>query len=151
VLDNIEHEILVQPAHPTARRMHPMSDQKSQARAQGAMARGDRAAAEQEAAVALDLAKAAIADRGLNYGKPEDNFARIARRWRVHVLNRFGLNVPFDGASVAIMCDDIKSARIENDPNHIDSWVDKARYRACDGEIAASGTTAGTTIPDPIR
>lgn len=84
----------------------------------------------------LDLAKAATADRGLNYGKPEDNFTRIARRWRVHILNRFDVDIPIDAVSVAIMCDDLKTARLENDPTHLDSWVDKAGYSACGANIA---------------
>jgi hypothetical protein len=86
----------------------------------------------------LDLAKAATADRGLNYGKPEDNFERIARRWRVHILNRFDIDVPIDAASVALMCDDIKTARLENDITHKDSWVDKAGYAACGAEIVSA-------------
>ena len=84
----------------------------------------------------LDLAKKATADRGLNYGKPEDNFERIARRWKVHILNRFNIDVPIDAISVAIMCGDIKKARLENDPTHLDSWVDDAGYAACGAEIA---------------
>ena len=85
----------------------------------------------------LDLAKGAVADRGLNYGKPEDNFARIAARWRTHLKNRFGLEVPVDAASVAMMMQDMKLARLENDPSHLDSWVDAAGYAACGAEIAA--------------
>ena len=54
----------------------------------------------------LDLAKGAVADRGLNYGKPEDNFARIAARWRTHIKNRFGVEVAIDAASVAMMMQD---------------------------------------------
>ena len=85
----------------------------------------------------LDRAKSAVADRGLNYGEPEDNFGRIAARWRVHLKNRFGLDVAIDSASVAIMLDDMKSARLENDPSHLDSWIDKAGYASCGGEVAA--------------
>jgi hypothetical protein len=86
----------------------------------------------------LDRAKNAVADRGLNYGKPEDNFTRIARRWVVHIKNRFNIDVPLDAISVAIMCDDLKSARLENTPDHLDSWVDKAGYAACGANIAAN-------------
>ena len=84
----------------------------------------------------LDLAKAATADRGLNYGKPENNFERIAARWRVHIANRFGVDVAIDGASVALMMADVKIARLENAPDHADSWVDLAGYAACGAEIA---------------
>jgi len=84
----------------------------------------------------LDAAKQATADRGLNYGRPEDNFNRIAARWRTHLKNRFALDVPIDGASVAIMMSDMKAARLENDIRHVDSWVDFAGYVACGAEIA---------------
>lgn len=86
----------------------------------------------------LDAAIKAVADRGLNYGKPEDNFERIAGYWRVHFWNRFMIEVPLDGASVAIMMDLMKTARLDNDPKHMDSWIDKAGYAACGGEIASS-------------
>lgn len=84
----------------------------------------------------LDAAQAAVADRGLNYGAPEQNFERIARRWRAHLINRFGVDVPIDGASVAIMLIDLKVARLENNPGHVDSWVDAAGYAGCGGELA---------------
>lgn len=86
----------------------------------------------------LDKAQLAVADRGLNYGKPEDNFARIALRWRTHIRNRFGVDISgLDAASVAIMCADLKLARLENTPSHLDSWVDLAGYAACGANIAA--------------
>lgn len=100
----------------------------------------------------LDLAIAATADRGLNYGAPENNFARIARRWNAHLLNKFGENlethrvdnVYLDATDVALMCADLKIARLENSPDHQDSWVDLAGYAACGAEIALGGT--GTTL-----
>jgi hypothetical protein len=84
----------------------------------------------------LDLAKEATADRGLNYGKPEANFDRIAARWRAHLLNRFGADLAIDGASVAMMMIDVKLARLENCAGHLDSYVDIAGYAACGAEIA---------------
>ena len=83
----------------------------------------------------LEKAKAAVGDRGLNYGKPEDNFNRIAARWNAHVLNRWGIHVGFDAVDVAIMCADLKLARLENDPKHLDSWVDLAGYAACGANL----------------
>jgi hypothetical protein len=89
----------------------------------------------------LDAAKLAIADRGLNYGRPEDNFARIAAHWNAFLFNRGivasggGLISPGD---VAIMCALLKIARLENDPGHHDSWVDLAGYAACGAEIELS-------------
>lgn len=89
----------------------------------------------------LDLAKAAVADRGLNYGEPEDNFERIAARWRVHIKNRFGIDVPIDAVSVSIMCIDLKLGRLENQTDHLDSWVDVAGYAGCGANIACEDPT----------
>lgn len=84
----------------------------------------------------LDLAGAAVADRGLNYGKPEDNFQRIATLWNAHLENR-GLRsdwalTPADVAQMMIL---LKIARLEHQPKHQDSVVDIAGYAACLGEI----------------
>lgn len=89
----------------------------------------------------LEKAKDAVADRGLNYGRPEDNFARIAALWSTHLANR----VDSDGttsdaprltaADVAQMMVLMKVARLENDPSHADSWVDIAGYAACGAEL----------------
>ncbi len=84
----------------------------------------------------LDAAIDAVTDRGLNYGRPEDNFARIARRWEVHLLNRYGRVVKLDAHDVAMMMVDMKVARLENSPAHADSWVDVAGYAACGGAMA---------------
>jgi hypothetical protein len=80
----------------------------------------------------LDAAKAAVADRGLNYGSPEDNFGRIARLWNAHLVNR-GVNPQFEitAHDVAMMMGLMKTARLENDPTHLDSWTDIAGYAAC--------------------
>ncbi|BAQ16080.1 DUF6378 domain-containing protein [Methyloceanibacter caenitepidi] len=77
-----------------------------------------------------------VGKRGLNYGTPEDNFARIARRWTVHFKNRYGPDMEVDELDVAILCADLKLARLENEPTHMDSWKDIAGYAACGGEIA---------------
>ena len=84
----------------------------------------------------LELAVKATNARGTEYAPPAENFDRIARRWRAHLMNRFGLEVPIDGISVALMCADIKSARLEHDPTKHDSWVDGCGYFACGAEIA---------------
>ena len=84
----------------------------------------------------LDRAKEAVADRGLNYGAPENNFTRIAERWNAHVLNRYGEVVCLDATDVAIMMLDVKLARLENQSNHLDSWIDVAGYAACGANIA---------------
>ncbi len=88
----------------------------------------------------LDLAREATADRGLNYGKPEDNFARIAMLWNAHLCNRGIIDVTVNGfvltpGDVAMMCALLKVARLQHQPGHQDSWVDLAGYAACGAEI----------------
>jgi hypothetical protein len=86
----------------------------------------------------LQAAGKAVADRGLNYGNPEDNFLRIARLWNAHLLNRNLLKFSYGvtEADVAIMLGQVKDARLANDPTHADSWIDKAGYAACGGEVS---------------
>lgn len=83
----------------------------------------------------LDRAKATVADRGLNYGKPKDNFARIARYWNVHLQNRYGEPTAIDAVDVALMMNLMKVARLDNEPRHLDSWIDMAGYAACGANI----------------
>lgn len=93
---------------------------------------------------ALEKAIEAVADRGLNYGRPEDNFQRIANLWKAHLVNidLLGADVLGDAGKgitaddVALMMAMVKIARLENQPNHQDSWVDLAGYAACGAEIA---------------
>lgn len=107
----------------------------------------DRAAepANSKRAEILDAAKQAVADRGLNYGKPEDNFLRIALLWNAHLVNSGLLDhtvlqngTGIEASDVAIMLALVKIARLENDPAHQDSWVDIAGYAACGGEISVA-------------
>lgn len=90
----------------------------------------------------LDKAKEAVADRGLNYGSPEDNFKRIALLWSAHLENRYnttqmeGFDPPvLDAHDVAMMMALMKIARLENDPRHGDSWIDMAGYAACGNNL----------------
>ncbi len=91
----------------------------------------------------LNLAIEATRDRGLNYGAPEDNFARIAAHWTTFMLNSGLLNkmtaqnFAFRPTDVAQMMVLMKIARLENSPTHMDSWIDVAGYAACGGELAA--------------
>ena len=99
----------------------------------------------------LDLAKQATADRGLNYGKQEDNFKRIADLWTAHLTNRVQSTAGphfITPTDVAIMCALLKVARLENEPGHLDSWVDLAGYAACGAEIALA--PKAKPAPDPV-
>lgn len=95
----------------------------------------------------LEKAIAATADRGINYGRPEDNFDRIAQLWTVHLRNRYAGGYGGDTTistpiitpdDVSMMMALMKIARLQNDPTHLDSWVDLAGYAACGAEIKAS-------------
>lgn len=96
----------------------------------------------------LEEAISVVAGRGKSYGRPEDNFNRIARLWSTHLVNRYGQPVdgvihpyPYglpdlDAQDVAMMMSLMKIARLQNDTGHHDSWVDLAGYAACGGELA---------------
>ncbi|WP_205042163.1 DUF6378 domain-containing protein [Rhodoligotrophos defluvii] len=98
----------------------------------------------------LERAKAAVCDRPGVYGAPENNFNRIARLWTAHLLNAYApdsssqLLIPhLRAADVAVMMGLVKVARLEDKPDHADSWVDLAGYAACGAEV-----TYATGAPD---
>jgi len=88
----------------------------------------------------LDGARSAVSERGISYGKAEDNFALIARMWSAW------LGVPVTAVDVAIMMGHVKDARLKNTPDHADSWIDKAGYAACGAEVATEGNTADKVV-----
>ena len=86
----------------------------------------------------LEAATAAVGDRGLNYGTPEDNFRRIADLWNIHIANRREPAAPLSAADVAQMMVLMKIARLQNHPGHLDSWIDIAGYAACGADIVST-------------
>jgi hypothetical protein len=85
----------------------------------------------------LQEANKAVADRGDSYGKPSENFERIAELWGGYT------GTYFEADDVGIMMMMVKISRIMETPNHIDSWVDIAGYAAVTAEaIADSEDTA---------
>lgn len=96
----------------------------------------------------LNAAAQAVADRGLNYGSPEDNFLRIARLWNAHLRNKGLLAYSYgvDETDVALMLAAVKMARLANDASHADSWIDIAGYAACGAECAEPKQRAVDTI-----
>jgi hypothetical protein len=78
----------------------------------------------------LNAAKAAVTARQTSYGTPEENFTNSARIWSVI------LGVDVAAYQVALCLDAVKTARLIADPTHQDSWVDKAGYAACGGEVS---------------
>ena len=84
--------------------------------------------------VLSEAEKCVCGHREQDYGTPEDGFSRIAEFWATYKGVEFG---PVD---VAIMMALLKIARISENPQHMDSWVDGCGYFACGGEIAGTET-----------
>ena len=80
----------------------------------------------------LDKAKEIInGARQENYGKPENNFKQIASYWSLY------LDHDVSATDVSLMMVLMKLARLQNKPNHEDSWIDIAGYAANGAEIAS--------------
>ena len=80
--------------------------------------------------VLIEAEKCVCGQREQDYGTPEDNFSRIAEFWATYK------GVEFGTVDVAIMMALLKIARISENMQHMDSWVDGCGYLACGGEIA---------------
>ena len=79
----------------------------------------------------LDKAKEIVnGARQENYGKPEKNFNQIALYWSIY------LDHDVSATDVALMMVLMKLARLQNKPDHEDSWIDIAGYAANGAEIA---------------
>lgn len=79
----------------------------------------------------LDKAKEIVnGARQENYGHPEKNFKQIAIYWSVY------LDRDVSATDVALMMVLMKLARLQNKPDHDDSWVDIAGYAANGAELA---------------
>ena len=84
----------------------------------------------------LDRAKAIVTgEREKQYGKPEDNFAIIAKLWSAYTGHEFS---PVD---VAMMMALLKVARIKTGDYLSDNYVDICGYMACAAEIMAGRPT----------
>ena len=80
----------------------------------------------------LDMASECITrDRAATHGDMEENFSTIAAYWGIH------LGIEITAADCAIMCAQIKIARLKSNAAHADNWVDLVGYAACGGELAA--------------
>jgi hypothetical protein len=88
----------------------------------------------------LDVAKKIVTgDREKQYGKPEDNFAVIARFWEVYLSERCvsgGAEVTLNPDDVAMLMALMKVARIMTGTFKGDSYIDACGYLACAAEIA---------------
>lgn len=79
-----------------------------------------------------------------DYGTPEENFARIAGFWNIHLKSI--LKEELTARQVAELMVLLKMARLANSPTE-DSYVDIAGYAAIAAEIADSTLFEETSIP----
>lgn len=75
-------------------------------------------------------------DRAATHGHAEDSFNTIGAYWSVYFSQKLGIEVKVSAMDVALLMDLFKTARIHNNPAHLDNWLDKAGYTALGGEIA---------------
>ena len=89
----------------------------------------------------LAAALSAVNARPEAYGPPEQNFTRISRHWNVYLAGKYpGADPVIDAVDVAAMMALMKIARLEETPDHEDSWADLAGYAACGAEVSAAQT-----------
>ena len=70
-----------------------------------------------------------------NYGSPENNFQRIANFWSHYLCKQIS------PADVAVMMVLMKVARLQNNINHEDSWIDICGYAANGCEIVTENNS----------
>ena len=81
----------------------------------------------------IENAKTLISgQRAIDYGDAKDNFDRIAAGWNIIIENAGG---PITAKHVALMMDWVKTARLLETIDHVDSWVDKVGYSALGGSF----------------
>ena len=76
----------------------------------------------------LNEARAAVQDRGLEYGHPTDNMARTAALWSSY------LEVPISDYQVAMCLALVKVAR-SMETAKVDTYVDAVAYMAIAGQL----------------
>jgi len=83
----------------------------------------------------LDTAKKLInGDRAKDYGDAHENHSRIAAGWNIIVEGAMKSHGYLTASHVALMMDWVKSARLVENIEHQDSWIDKCGYSALGGE-----------------
>ena len=82
--------------------------------------------------VLSEAEKCVCGHREQDYGTPEDSFEMIGKLWTVYL----DYATKIDAHDVAAMMALLKIARIAENPQHMDNWVDGCGYFACGGEIA---------------
>lgn len=77
------------------------------------------------------VAKTILSDRQNIYGEPEDSFYLISMYWGLYL----GITIRLD--QVADMMELLKIARRQDQPFHLDNYVDSAGYAILAGELAS--------------
>jgi len=90
-------------------------------------------------------------NRNSEYGTAEDSFETIAEFWVTYLRARHGIVLDLTALDIAAMMDLLKTARIATNPNHMDSWLDKAGYSACAGGILVEGEIAKEQFNDACK
>ena len=75
-------------------------------------------------------ARYVTADRQATHGRPEDTFRAIAMLWEAY------LGVSVTESDVCNLMVLLKVARSQQNPAHMDNFVDMAGYAACGAELA---------------
>lgn len=76
--------------------------------------------------------------RAKDYGDAMINHARIAAGWDVIAKTAIEKHGEITPAHVALMMDWVKTSRLMESIDHVDSWIDKAGYTGLGGEFALS-------------
>ena len=74
--------------------------------------------------------------RAEDYGSAFENFQRISDGWNVIMQNALNTHGYLTPAHVALMMDWLKTARLLNNLDSDDGWIDKAGYAALGAECA---------------
>lgn len=83
------------------------------------------------------VAKTILSDRQDTYGSPENSFQLIAMYWSLY------LNISIRPDQVADMMELLKIARRQNQPFHLDNYIDSAGYAILAGELASMQKVGG--------
>ena len=87
--------------------------------------------------VLREAEKCVCGKREQDYGTPEDSFQKIGTFWTAYLNYAVRINAEDVAAMMALL----KIARISENLQHMDSWVDLTGYAACGGEIAGKGAS----------
>ena len=91
-------------------------------------------------AIADEAKRIVTGARRANYGKPENNFERIARLWTAHLKNT-GRDVEIVAGDVSLLMILMKVARLAETPDHRDSFVDVVGYALTGAEVNGVSAT----------